>query len=331
MATLTNTQIISPISPPAQVRSFDARRDMQPVADLVELCFSETLDSDGRRYLDHMRSNAQNEGLMNLAGFAADWASMPFSGFVWEEAGRLVGNVSLIPYFMNRRRFYLIANVAVHPDFRRRGIARSLTLQAVEQVRRRGCPAVWLQVREDNPAAIQLYRSLGFSEQARRTTWNSRLEPASHEAAGSVTFSAPRAHLWEMQRAWYVQNYPAELSWHLAFNLRTLQPGLWGGIYRFLTNETVQQWAAWQDGRLQGLAAWQADGTHPDAIWLAAPPDTRGEVIHALLLHARRQLGWRRPLMLEYPAHRFDEAILTAGFQERQTLIWMSLSLENAR
>jgi hypothetical protein len=35
--------------------------------------------------------------------------------------------------------------------------------------------------------------------------------------------------------------------------------------------------------------------------------------------------------MLEYPAHRFDEAILAAGFQERQTLIWMSLPLENAR
>ena len=53
-----------------------------------------------------------------------------------------------------------IANVAVHPDHRRRGIARLLVQAAqAESVSR-----LMLEVRASNTAAIALYRSLGFTE-----------------------------------------------------------------------------------------------------------------------------------------------------------------------
>ena len=53
-----------------------------------------------------------------------------------------------------------IANVAVHPDHRRRGIARLLVQAAqAEDISR-----LMLEVRASNTAAIALYRSLGFTE-----------------------------------------------------------------------------------------------------------------------------------------------------------------------
>ena len=53
-----------------------------------------------------------------------------------------------------------ITNVAVHPDYRRHGIARALLCAALEQ----GAALfrVTLEVRVSNTAAIALYESLGF-------------------------------------------------------------------------------------------------------------------------------------------------------------------------
>src|SRR3972149_2661349 len=107
----------------SQLRPFDLRRDLLPVADLVELCFAESLDADGRLYIRQMRQAAAGPGM-------ALGSATSMSGFVWVEEGSLVGNLSLIPHHYGRRRLYLIANVAVHPDHRRHGIARTLTQAA---------------------------------------------------------------------------------------------------------------------------------------------------------------------------------------------------------
>ena len=45
MAAITKT--IASSSTDSQLRPFDARRDLGAVADLVELCFADTLDSEG--------------------------------------------------------------------------------------------------------------------------------------------------------------------------------------------------------------------------------------------------------------------------------------------
>jgi hypothetical protein len=44
-----------------------------------------------------------------------------------------------------------------------------------------------------------------------------------------------------------------------------------------------------------------------------------------LLVYARQNAPTQRPLVLDYPAHRFDPAIQAAGFAAQQTLIWMEL------
>ena len=56
-----------------------------------------------------------------------------------------------------------VINVATHPEFRRRGAARALLSVALEGASRDRVRLVLLEVRRSNLAAIQLYRSLGFS------------------------------------------------------------------------------------------------------------------------------------------------------------------------
>ena len=108
------------------LRRLDMRRDLVKVADLVELCFYDTLDPEGRQYLNEMRRAAQNTSLLGWASGLIDEAPMPPSGYVWEEDGRLVGNLSLIPITWQGKKGYMIANVATHPDFRGRHLIQAI-------------------------------------------------------------------------------------------------------------------------------------------------------------------------------------------------------------
>ena len=62
-------------------------------------------------------------------------------------------------------------NVAVHPDFRRKGIAEALVNKLVEHLRERGSHCLTLEVRASNVPAITLYCKLGFSEIGRRKNY----------------------------------------------------------------------------------------------------------------------------------------------------------------
>lgn len=316
-----------PASSPAPLRPFDVRRDLARVADLVEVCFADTLDRDGERYLRQMRSASQNTSYMRWASLASEWASVPLSGFVWEQDGRLVGNASLIPYHLHGRRQFLIANVAVHPDYQRRGIGRHLTRRAMDQARQRGVGSVWLHVRENNDTAVNLYRSLGFHERARRTTWTSPANfpfdlPQPALPAG-LRIGGRSARHWPIQREWLRQTYPESLTWHLPLDLNALRPGLLGGLYRVALNTDTRQWAVWYNDQPLAFLAWQEAASNSQHLWLAAPPPTDPLIIRSLLIHARRRLPEHRGLTLDYPARQLVDAIQSAGFVEHQTLIWM--------
>jgi ribosomal protein S18 acetylase RimI-like enzyme len=315
-------------TPPSHLRPFDVGRDLNAVADLVETCFADTLDEDGRRYVQQMHAAARNPRYLRWASAVADHVSMPLTGYVWEEDGHLAGNLSLIPFFSQGRRFYLIANVAVDPAYRRRGIARSLTLTALEHARSQGASAVWLHVREENQAAFNLYSLLGFRERARRTTWEASSPGRSAGPAQTqpgITITRRQRQHWPQQRAWLKSLYPPALTWHLPFNLRAFQPGPIGYLQRFFNGAVIRQWAALQGKDLLGLLAWQPHLHHADHLWLACSPETEGRAIPALLGYARRELGLRPRLILDFPARRGQAAIEGAGFRIQQTLIWMSI------
>jgi ribosomal-protein-alanine N-acetyltransferase len=57
-----------------------------------------------------------------------------------------------------------ILTFAVHPDFRRLGIASELIRDILGQLKREGCRFVFLEVRVSNSAARKMYESFGFRE-----------------------------------------------------------------------------------------------------------------------------------------------------------------------
>jgi ribosomal protein S18 acetylase RimI-like enzyme len=59
-----------------------------------------------------------------------------------------------------------LCNIAVDPDFRRRGVARAATFFLLEEAK--GCTWIDLVTHPDNAAAIALYHSLGFAIESRK-------------------------------------------------------------------------------------------------------------------------------------------------------------------
>ena len=55
-----------------------------------------------------------------------------------------------------------ITNIAVHPDFRRRGIGEKLMLAAIDYSESQGIDAITWEVRASNIGARRLYEKLGF-------------------------------------------------------------------------------------------------------------------------------------------------------------------------
>lgn len=319
------TVITIPFQTPAHphLRRFNLRRDLGPVADLIELCFSETLDDDGRRYIRHMRATARRSTLLSWAAMAQDQISAPYSGFVWEDDGRVVGNLSHFAMPARGKRIYLIANVAVHPDYRKRGIARALTEAALEYSAEKKVDATWLHVREENDPAQHLYTSLHFVERTRRTTWiTNAVQEVPPSLIGPVVGPRLREH-WSQQAYWLDQLHPPVLDWYLPFKRNTFRPGLTGLFYRVLEDAQLKQWAATWQGQLLGVLAWQRGHGITDRLWLAAPAEYEDTAIPALLSYARWEFPARRKLSLEYPAGRGVEAFKTYGFAKEQTLIWM--------
>jgi ribosomal-protein-alanine N-acetyltransferase len=64
-----------------------------------------------------------------------------------------------------------IADLAIAPEARRRGIARALLDRIEAESRTRGAMILYLEVRESNAAARALYESRGFSAVGRRSEY----------------------------------------------------------------------------------------------------------------------------------------------------------------
>jgi len=94
------------------------------------------------------RSELQNERTSRLLVARAEAVDGPIVGYI---AYRIV---------LDEMHIILIA---VAPAWRRRGVARQLLCQAMNQARPAGCTRATLEVRVSNTPALQLYYSLRFA------------------------------------------------------------------------------------------------------------------------------------------------------------------------
>ncbi len=318
---------------PGPLRPLNILHDLPQVADLIELCFASTIDDEGQSYLEQMRRASRDNDFLRWAGRVVDTTSMPLSGFVWEENGRIVGNASLVYQNYGSRKIAMIANVATHPDYRRRGIGKALTEGAMNHARRKGAKELWLHVRDDNPTAIRIYEELGFHERARRTTYNSR--PGSpipsllgqSSPAGDVdprmVVTQPRSRDWPLQRAWLNRAHPRELSWYSRWDWDRLSPDIWSWLYRNLVEFNTRQWASARDGKLVATVTWMPNMHTNNMLWIGTEPNGDEDGLRTALEAARYDLSHYRRLVIEHPAGEMVDAIRSAGFDTYRTLIWM--------
>jgi GNAT superfamily N-acetyltransferase len=270
-----------------------------------------------------MRRASHDDSFLRWASRMTETASLPLMGYVWEQDGQIIGNASLIPFRNRGKRIFLIANVATHPDYRRRGIGRALTERVMKQARDKRASAIWLHVRDDNPGAIKLYLDLGFQEIAQRTTWQS--EPDSR-------LSSPNTHIkivpryprfWPQQQEWLHRLYPDALSWYQSWKINSLRPGVFSWLYLLFVDFNVKQWAAVREDKLLATLTWMPQGNRSESLYAAAGADSDPDALTLLLIHARRTISYYSQLSLEYPAGELTEAISAAGFKPRRTLLWM--------
>lgn len=71
--------------------------------------------------------------------------------------------VAYAVYGFDGDAFHLM-NLAVVPEARRRGVARALMDDFLEEAGRLGAPDAWLEVAVTNEAALALYRAYGFED-----------------------------------------------------------------------------------------------------------------------------------------------------------------------
>ena len=122
-----------------------APQHLAAIAALEKICFSHPWSRD---------SLAQELANPNAAFFAALLGSPP------EVAGYLGMHHVLDEGY--------IANIAVHPRYRRRGVASALLQSLVEYARSISLSFLTLEVRPSNQAAISLYTAFGFEKAGER-------------------------------------------------------------------------------------------------------------------------------------------------------------------
>ncbi len=99
--------------------------------------------------------------LLRIGGVFSPTLRYLFQGYVCEEDGQMIGTLMYqCPHGIKDE--YYINNVAVHPDQRRRGIARKLVETALGDMRAKNGKKVCLDVIAGNLPAYRLYESLGW-------------------------------------------------------------------------------------------------------------------------------------------------------------------------
>ena len=300
------------------LRAVHLRHDLAAIADLIEICFAASLDAAGRSAIHEMRALSRTGPLLWLLARLGQGIPGMY-GYVWVERGRLVGNVTVTPAGYGGG--WMIANVAVLPEFRRRGIARRLMQAALAFVEERGAFAV-LQVDADNEAALDLYAGLGFRVQRTFTRWRRpayQRPPLLPQTMPDVRPLA-RAEADPLYALATVVRPDSRggLGWLRPVTPAALRPARWAALRYVLSGQRVETWVVpGENGQLDAaLRVEQRIGGLTRLFDLLVAPQRAGELESPLINFAlRRLIAREHSALTDHPA---DD--LAAGVALRENL-----------
>lgn len=305
---------------------------MRPVLALLNLSFGPMRDRQGRIISDRF-SLSQSKPFAKRLGMVSH-GFIP--GFVWEESGRIVGNVTLLESPIRGR--YLIANVAVHPSFRRRGIARGLMHEALAHIESWRGHQVYLQVESDNAAAINLYNTLAFDEIGTVARWQAtanRLRPPAPELVVGPRPRPLRKREWQAARELDRLGFNPDLNWPAPPAPDYYRSGFLRRLGDLLNGRRQETWIVEvQDGqepKLVGLADIVSEWGRPHYLRLCIAPSWQDRVEASLLDIVVRRLSRFHGgvVWLNMPTgdSASDSLLQASNFQLRRSLTVMKKNL----
>jgi ribosomal protein S18 acetylase RimI-like enzyme len=304
------------------LRPVNSRRDMAGVADLIEIAFSRHLDPGSRRLVREMRTF----GRAGLLGWLVGRLFLPSAayplGFVWEENRRLVGNASVLAVNRNPQR-WVLANVAVHPEFQRQGIGRALTLASLEFAQERRATEMILQVDSSNHGAQKMYTSLGFQTRSTRTEWMRSFSRRLSPEILPPQLQRPQAEQWREQFKMAERLYSEGAIWPFPNTSDLFRPNPLTGIVRVPNRKQF----IWNEGdRILGsITARRAIDFSRWNLLMMVEPELRGQVEGLLLDAVLNDLGQDgQQIKVDYWADTGAEQFRERGFRSKRTLTWMS-------
>jgi L-amino acid N-acyltransferase YncA len=261
-----------------------------------------------------------------------------FGGFVWMEKGRIVGNVTVHRRYSEKKGWF-ISNLAVHPDYRRRGIARGLVSAGVQMAQQKGARRISLEMRTDNFAARRLYAELGFTEV--NSVSSLKLDPVvppSSAASEGYAIEIVKPGQWRELFRLAEEALSPEAREILPPSEELQQPSLVRRLVSstadFLQGRTTIRLAASKQGEFAAVVTLRTGGLlGAHTLTVMVHPAHRGKVEEILLASALSVLETSRSRALQakiHPSYPHARSICEQyGFVEETTLDLLTLRLEN--
>lgn len=317
------------------LRPINLRTDLAPLADLIELVFADNMDSSGRAALREMRMMSRIGVGLNVLSRMNDMALGINLGYVWIEDGKLIGNVSVYPANWPRDlgSAWIIANVGVHPDYQRRGIARKLMLASLEMIQNRRGDTAILQVDHLNEAAKNLYLSLGFIEEGAWTMFRrsglSRLTPELNPVPARIVHRRPAEWRSEYRLAQRVRpNTLGGLGWQRPLHPNLFRPGLLKWLDNLLNLRSLERLVIRSEDQREIVASMWVESAFGTStrLTLMVLPEFSGRLKYddALINTVVRRFG-TDSLLIEHPQDHTETPTLLEHyrFQPQRTVIHM--------
>lgn len=308
------------------LRPLNPGRDLTAVALLLEEAFREDLS------MLHLWSRVPVLREVGAALWSTAFLPMPsdmLRGFVWEEQGRIVGNVTLTLDDRRTQR-WLISNVAVAEKYRRRGIAKQMMRAAIDETEAHSGRYLALNVRPHNIAAVELYRALGFATVDTEMNYI-RTKPRALQVTPLPIRRLEGAELrsaWELARS----GMPEILKFSRALDIGDfgvqIEDRAAERVLDLFVLQSTERWGYFENGELKASLTLKGQRVGaPHSMDIRVAPAARGTLEAGLVAAALRRLGEfpRREIATRlFTSHSaLVEALGNAGFVPTRGLTLM--------